>query len=51
MKGGVPLYRDSDHLSVAGAMAMEGDIRRGLSIEPGEFDEVGQLAVATKPAP
>lgn len=30
MKDGVPLYRDSGHLSVAGAMAMEPDLRRGL---------------------
>ena len=30
MKDGVPLYRDSGHLSLAGAMAMEPDLRRGL---------------------
>ena len=30
MKNGVPLYRDSHHLSVAGAMALEENLRLGL---------------------
>ena len=30
MKGGIPLYRDSNHLSVVGAMSMEMYLRTGL---------------------
>jgi peptidoglycan/LPS O-acetylase OafA/YrhL len=50
MKKDVSLYRDSNHLSVAGAMALEGNLRREVAIEPVEFGEVSQDAVATKPA-
>jgi peptidoglycan/LPS O-acetylase OafA/YrhL len=49
MKAGVPLYRDSHHLSVAGAMALEVDIGRGLAsftTARNELDKVVRASTA-----
>jgi peptidoglycan/LPS O-acetylase OafA/YrhL len=35
IKDGVPLYRDSNHLSVAGAIALQVDLNKGLALSPG----------------
>jgi peptidoglycan/LPS O-acetylase OafA/YrhL len=44
MKDGVPLYRDSHHLSVAGAMSMEDKLSQGLKTAPVERREIFPLA-------
>lgn len=50
MKDGVPLYRDSHHLSVAGAMALEAHFSQGLMTVLAERrDVVGQPATALTP--
>ena len=49
MKDGIPLYRDSNHLSVAGAMALEGRLSQGLMTSSVKQREVGQPAIALTP--
>ena len=49
MKDGVPLYRDSHHLSVAGAMALEADLAKAmLSLPATKGFEIGSGFAATK---
>ena len=49
MKDGVPLYRDWNHLNVAGAMALEANLYHSLLIVLAEPIEMGQVGVAPKP--
>lgn len=50
MKNGVSLYRDSHHLSVAGAMAMAAHLSQGLMTVLAERrDVVGQAATVPVP--
>ena len=46
MKDGVALYRDANHLSVAGAMELEADVRRGLTGVSVGLGSVGSVATA-----
>ena len=48
MKDSVPLYRDSHHLSVAGAMALEADLTKGFGFAPVERGDLTQIAAASK---
>lgn len=44
MKDGTPLYRDSHHLSVAGAMALEPDLRHGLAAASTVLNNASQFS-------
>lgn len=48
MKNGVPLYRDSNHLSVAGAMAFKAELAKGLSFLHAEPGDLTQIAATSK---
>jgi len=49
LKDGIPLYRDSHHLSVAGAMALEDKIFPGLAAAPVEHQNMVLRGSASGP--
>ena len=48
VKDGIALYSDSNHLSVAGAMAMEANLAKGLDHSPAKRSDIDQVHVVSK---
>ena len=51
MKNGVPMYRDSNHLNVAGAMTLEADLNREMIQAPPSMQSLLRIKTASSPRP
>jgi peptidoglycan/LPS O-acetylase OafA/YrhL len=49
IKDDVPLYRDANHLSIAGAMALQVKLSEGLALSPGRSGNLAKLVRGASP--